>query len=137
MRTFLFSGSFPDRRDRICEAEAVPIRIRDDHLARSPRHVRRGSAGHNPTSYELFVAGVDVRDDKVGCAADLAVTGVLGEKDRLARARQLREERESRLEAVLPVDGKAEAVDVEGKAASRVGNPKLGNDTLAHFSADR
>lgn len=89
------------------EAQAVAVRIDDQHFAASPIGIVWRLLDGHPRSAERAVQGIDVGDDEIHRTAYFAVTGVFGQKDRLALAGELGEQRKAGFEAVLPVDEEA------------------------------
>jgi hypothetical protein len=119
-------------RSRVRKAKAVPIRVDDVHLPRLPRSIFRWFRGSDPTAGDLPVQRIHIVDDEVCCATDLAVTGVLGEKERESVPRQLREHRKAWLELVFPIDVETETLDVELSGSLPAGHSKLWKDALVH-----
>jgi len=77
---------------------------------------------------------VYIRYDEVHGATNFAISGVLGEKDGLTLAGQLHEQRKAGLVLMLPVDGKAQAFNIERQAPTGVGDAELRNDRLRSHS---
>ena len=97
---------------------------------------RGGNATGEAAARELRVPGVDVGDVEMDEPADLAVPRVLGQIQGQAVARHLHEHGIARVEAVLPVDPEAQALDVEALAARVVRDAERGEDLL-HAAAFR
>jgi hypothetical protein len=76
-----------------------------------------------------------IRNAEVDGSANLAIAGVFRQKQGLPGARDPEEPWEAGFELVLPVDRKAQAIDVVGQAALRAGDAQLGNDGLSHAGA--
>ena len=76
------------------------------------------------------MTAINVRHDEIHGAANLAISGVLRQEDRLPSAAQANEQRETRLEVVLPIDGEAQTTDVELQAAGGARDAELRNDRL-------
>ncbi|MNW07168.1 hypothetical protein D3C71_2037220 [compost metagenome] len=81
------------------------------------------------------MALVHVRHDQIHRAADFAIAGVFGQEQALAFAGDLQEQREPRLELVLPIDAEAQPVDIERQAAPGAEDAQLRDDGLAHADA--
>ena len=104
---FRISASSPHRSVHVGgKAQSVAVRVTQEHLAAAPSGVVRWLLDRYVGGTEGAVQGVDVFNDEVHRAADLAVAAVFGEEDRLAVAGELGEQREAGFEAVLRGDSK-------------------------------
>ncbi|KAI1693054.1 hypothetical protein Ddc_23182 [Ditylenchus destructor] len=114
------------------KAKAVAIGVAQQHFAGAPFGVMRGLLDRHVGGTEGAVQAVDVVDDEVHRAADLAVAAVFGEEDRLAVAGELGEQREAGFEAVFPVDHETQPLHVERQGGIGVAHAQLRDDGLGH-----
>jgi hypothetical protein len=105
---------------RRCKAEAIAVRINYAHLPGTPWSVPRGIVDPDTPLSDLAMERVEIIHHDVRRPTHLAVSGVLGEKEGQPVTADLRENRKSRLEAVLPLHPEAQTVLVEGPRASPV-----------------
>lgn len=116
------------------ETQAVPVRIGHHELSCSPGCVTWRLGCCDAASSKLREARVRVRDDEVHRASNLAVSGVLSEKEGLSGSGELDEQRIARLELMLPVNSESKAANVERQALGRVGHAKLRDNGLRHHA---
>src|SRR2546425_3647609 len=102
---------------RRAEPQSVPVGIDPRHLTGLPLGVARRLCGLYATAANLAKQRIDVVNQEIGGAANLAVTRVLGQEERQPIASQLRKHGQTGLEPVLPIHVETEALDVEGARA--------------------
>ena len=81
---------------------------------------------------EVAVPSIYIGHEEISCPSDLAVTTMAGQEQGAAVARELGENGEMRLEPMLPVDRKAEPIDVELPAPLLIGHAELWEHVLWH-----
>ncbi len=92
------------------------------------RRLRDGHAGGaEGAEHRLHVIHLEVHR-----AAGLAVAGMFAEEQGLALAGELGEQRHANAEAMLPVDGEAQALHVERQGGVGVQHAQLRDDSLGH-----
>ncbi|KAG0919261.1 hypothetical protein G6F31_021185 [Rhizopus arrhizus] len=83
----MFRISSSSRQGSVCvggEAQAVAVGVTQQHLAAAPFGVMRRLLDRHVRGAEGTVQRIDILDDEVHRAADLAITGVFGEEEGLA-----------------------------------------------------
>jgi len=78
------------------------------------------------------MALINVRHNEVDCAANLTVPSVLRQEDGLTLPGQLEKEWKTRLELMLPINDKAQALHVERQAVGCASDSELRYDCLSH-----
>src|SRR5213594_4379974 len=117
---------------RRAEPQSVPVGIDYRHLTGLPLGVARRLCGLYATPANLAKQRIDVVNQEIGGAANLAVARMLGQEEGQPVTSQLRKHGQTGFEPVLPIHVETEAIDVEGTRALPVGHAQLREDALSH-----